>query len=222
MRTTFLVSASAIALIAGGNLALAQGMKNEGAAQPAPSAIQSAPAEKIAPAPKSETTGQGAPARMEQERPQGAQAPAARDGQKSNGMKAGDTKASDKPAVDNKSSASGKTETKTDTKSSASGKAESNDATTGQGAAATSANLTTEQRTKIKTTIKQTNVRPVTNVNFNISVGTVVPRTIELHPLPATIVEVYPAWRGYRFVLVADEIIIIEPGSYRIVAVIDA
>jgi len=33
---------------------------------------------------------------------------------------------------------------------------------------------------------------------------------------------VYPQWRGYRFVLVGDEIIIIEPGSYRIVAVIDA
>ncbi|MBV6486526.1 MAG: hypothetical protein GHHEDOFH_00460 [Pseudorhodoplanes sp.] len=93
-------------------------------------------------------------------------------------------------------------------------------ATTGQGAAGTSASLTQEQRTKISTTIKRTNVKPVTNVNFNVTVGAVVPRTVELHPLPATVIEVYPQWRGYRFVLVSDEIIIIEPSSYKIVAVI--
>jgi hypothetical protein len=65
-------------------------------------------------------------------------------------------------------------------------------------------------------------VKRETNVNFNIAVGTTVPRTVTLHALPPTVVEVYPQWRGYRFVLVEDEIIIIEPGSYRIVAVIDA
>ena len=210
MRKSLLISASAIALIAGGNLAIAQSMNRE-APSPAPKAQQSAPAEKMAPgtngareqqrAPDSGTTGQGAPSRMEQERPQGTQAPAGRQdrqgqdrqGQDQQRLKSGDPKP---PGRD----------------------------TTGQGAAgsAGAANLTSEQRTRISTTIKQTNVRPVTNVNFNVSVGTVVPRTIELHPLPPTIVEVYPAWRGYRFVLVGDEIIIIEPGSYRIVAVIDA
>jgi hypothetical protein len=96
-------------------------------------------------------------------------------------------------------------------------------ATTGQGAAGSGgASLTTEQRTKISTTIRQSNVQPVRNVNFNISVGTVVPRTVTLHALPATVIEVYPQWRGYRFILVEDEIIIIEPSSYKIVAVIEA
>jgi hypothetical protein len=97
------------------------------------------------------------------------------------------------------------------------------DATTGQGAAGSgNASLTSEQRSKISTNIRRTNVKRETNVNFNISVGTTVPRTVTLHPLPPTVIEVYPQWRGYRFVLVEDEIIIIEPGSYRIVAVIDA
>ena len=106
----------------------------------------------------------------------------------------------------------------TDTKSDRKG-----DATTGQGAAGSgSASLTSEQRSKISTNIRQTNVKRETNVNFNISVGTTVPRTVTLHALPPTVVEVYPQWRGYRFVLVEDEIIIIEPSSYRIVAVIDA
>jgi len=97
-------------------------------------------------------------------------------------------------------------------------------ATTGQGAAGSSgsANLTSEQRTKISSTIRQSNVKRETNVDFNVSVGTVVPRTIALHALPPTVVEVYPQWRGYQFVLVGDEIVIVEPGSLRIVAVIDA
>jgi len=108
--------------------------------------------------------------------------------------------------------------TATDTKSDKKG-----GATTGQGAAGSgSASLTSEQRSKISTNIRKTNVKRETNVNFNISVGTVIPRTVTLHALPPTVIEVYPQWRGYRFVLVEDEIIIIEPGSYRIVAVIDA
>ena len=95
--------------------------------------------------------------------------------------------------------------------------------TTGQGAAGSSgASLTTEQRTKITTNIRQSNVRPLTNVNFNVSVGTVVPRSVTLHPLPAAVIEVYPDWRPYRFVLVGDDILVIDPATHRIVAVLDA
>jgi hypothetical protein len=222
MRKTLLASTSAIALLVGTSLALAQGAGRE-APSPAPGAQQSAPAEKIAPgaggsmqqrAPESGTTGQGSP-RMEQDRPQGAQAPSGTQGQ--DRMKSGDPKSpgSTPAARDSKS------KDKPSTSSQAPAREQN---TTGQGAAGASgaANLTSEQRTKISTTIKQTNVRPVTNVNFNVSVGTVVPRSVTLHALPPTIVEVYPAWRGYRFVLVADEIVIIEPSTYRIVAVIDA
>lgn len=216
MRKTFLASASAIALIAGGTLALAQGAGRE-APSPAPGAQQSAPAEKMAPgngaqqqrAPESGTTGQGSPQRMDQDSPKGSQSPSGtREGQdrmKSGDPKASGTKSDDKPSTKGAKDQGAKEK-----------------ATTGQGAAATGANLTSEQRTKISTSIKKVNVRPVTNVNFNVSVGTVVPRTVELHPLPATIIEVYPAWRGYRFMLVGDEIIIIEPSSYKIIAVIDA
>jgi hypothetical protein len=43
---------------------------------------------------------------------------------------------------------------------------------------------------------------------------------VRFYPLPATVVEVYPAWRGYLFILVGNDIVIIEPRSHRIVAVI--
>jgi len=87
----------------------------------------------------------------------------------------------------------------------------------GRGAAA----LTPEQRTKIRTTILRERVAPVTNVNFNINVGVVVPRTVEVHPLPAEIVEIEPVWRGYMFFLVGDEIVIVDP-SMRIVSMLPA
>ena len=117
-------------------------------------------------------------------------------------------------------------DTKSDRKSSDT-KADRNerrDRTTGQGAAGSSgrASLSSEQRTRITTTIRQSNVRPIRNVNFNISVGTRVPRSVTLHRLPPTVIEVYPAWREYQFILVGDEILIIDPDTYEIVAVIDA
>jgi hypothetical protein len=82
--------------------------------------------------------------------------------------------------------------------------------------------MTSEQRTKITTVIKQQKVQSVTNVNFSVSVGTRVPRDVGFHPLPAEIVTVYPDWRGYDFILVRDQIVVIDPSTYEIVAVIDA
>ena len=55
--------------------------------------------------------------------------------------------------------------------------------TTGQAGAG--AKLSTEQRTRITTVIREQHVAPVNNVNFSISVGTRVPREVSFHPLPA-------------------------------------
>ena len=58
-------------------------------------------------------------------------------------------------------------------------------------------------------------------INFNISVGTVVPRTgVRFVTVPDTIVRIHPAWRGYSYFIVDDEIIIVEPSTFKIVAVL--
>jgi hypothetical protein len=100
--------------------------------------------------------------------------------------------------------------------------------TTGQGAAGStqaggSVNLTSEQKTKIRTSVIQSSSAPKierSKVNFNISVGTVVPRTINLVAVPPTLVEIHPAWRGYRYFIVDEEIIIVEPSTFKIIAVV--
>ena len=100
------------------------------------------------------------------------------------------------------------------------GAADSRTQTTGQAGAG--AKLSTEQRTKITTVIKEQHVQPVTNVNFSISVGTRVPRSgVTFHPLPAEIVPIYPQWRGYEYILVRDQILVIDPRTGEIVDVID-
>jgi len=90
------------------------------------------------------------------------------------------------------------------------------------GQAGAGAKLSGEQRTKITTVIREQHVAPVTNVNFSISVGTRVPRDVAFHPLPEEIVTIYPDWRGYEFVLVNGQILVINPQSFEIVAVLDA
>jgi hypothetical protein len=70
--------------------------------------------------------------------------------------------------------------------------------------------------------VARLNVQPLTRVNFSVSVGTVIPRDVRLQPLPADVVEIVPQYRGYDFVLVKDEIVIVEPSSTKIVAVLPA
>jgi hypothetical protein len=90
------------------------------------------------------------------------------------------------------------------------------------GQAGAGAKLSTEQRTKITTVIRDQHVSPVTNVNFAISIGTRVPREVGFHPLPTEIVTYYPDWRGYEFFLVRDQIVVVDPRTLEIVAVLDA
>jgi Protein of unknown function (DUF1236) len=59
----------------------------------------------------------------------------------------------------------------------------------------------------------------LTNVNFSLSVGTAVPRDVRLQTLPADVVEAVPQYRGYSFFVVRDEIVIVEPSTYKIVTV---
>ena len=71
------------------------------------------------------------------------------------------------------------------------------------------------------TAFARLDVRPLDRVDFSISVGTVIPTHVHLRPLPSTIVEIVPRYRGYDFFVVKDEIVIVEPRSHKIVDVIE-
>ena len=102
---------------------------------------------------------------------------------------------------------------------------EENRATTGQGAAGTraSVNLTPENRTRIhEVIIQERNAPRVSSPNFSVSVGVRVPRTVRFAALPRTIVEIEPAWRGFKYFMIGDQIVIVDPRSMQIVAIVEA
>jgi len=43
---------------------------------------------------------------------------------------------------------------------------------------------------------------------------------VRFAPLPASIVEIHPAWRGYDYFVYNEEVIIIEPRSHKIIEII--
>jgi len=81
--------------------------------------------------------------------------------------------------------------------------------------------LNTEQKTKIReTVINASNAPRVTNVNFAVNVGTVVPSTVRFAPVPSMLVEINPSWRSYEYFIVSEQIIIVDPRTKRIIAVL--
>ncbi len=94
--------------------------------------------------------------------------------------------------------------------------------TTGNAATSATAAPPAEKRTQIVSAIKSEKIEETTNVNFNISVGAVVPSTVRFHPLPARIVEIYPEWRGYDVIFVHGQYIIVRPQTHEIVYIIES
>jgi hypothetical protein len=134
-----------------------------------------------------------------------------------------DTKATGEMKADGKSKASDSTtpaskDIKTPT---AETKSPSDSKTTGNAATSATVAPPAEKRTQITSAIKQEKVEEVTNVNFNLSLGTMVPAGVRYHPLPSRIVEIYPEWRGYDFILVHGRYIILRPQTHEIVYIIE-
>jgi len=90
------------------------------------------------------------------------------------------------------------------------------------GGAGAPAALAAEQHTKIWSTLRGEKAERLTNVEFSTRVGGVVPATVHLYRLPVSIVEYVPQYRDYEYILVGDEILIVDPRTLRIVAVIAA
>jgi hypothetical protein len=103
------------------------------------------------------------------------------------------------------------------------------DGTTEQGQAGAtggrggSVQLSEQQRSKIKTIVTEGHApRFSGNVNFDVKVGTKIPRSVHIVALPDDIVRLVPEYRGYDYILVRDEILIVDPKTLEIVAVIPA
>ncbi|HET9685647.1 MAG TPA: DUF1236 domain-containing protein [Pseudolabrys sp.] len=217
MRKAKLLSTVAAALLLTAGAASAQMTKET--PERAPAAQQNAPAEKMAPSLKDQqkspqTTGQATP----DSKSTTGQAPKSDADQKAQAPARSMDKDSKPGAATGKSDANGAS--KTEQKAQSPSGTEQNRTTTGQGAAG-SAKLTTEQRTKISSVIKSQKVESV-RLNVSVSVGTRIPADVRLHSLPQEVIVIYPEWRGYDYILVGDQIVIVNPRTHEIVAIVEA
>ena len=57
---------------------------------------------------------------------------------------------------------------------------------------------------------------------MSVRVGVRIPASVHFYPLPVEVVDLYPAWRGYDYILVGEEIVIVNPRSHEIVAIVEA
>jgi hypothetical protein len=90
-----------------------------------------------------------------------------------------------------------------------------------KGSRGATAQVSQDQRTKIRGIIgHNSSARVTTNVNFNVTVGTRVPSDVQVVVLPEDVVEIVPQYQGFDYVIVGDNILIIDPNTMEIVDII--
>jgi hypothetical protein len=199
-RNTLLVTVATAALMLGAGLASAQDTKENREAPAAAAHDQNVPAEKM---------GQQPGSLPQKTPPPTAQAP----------MKEKPTAQVQQPAVSNpETTAHGSAGQASESPNPhMAPSAAKDEAKSGPPAA-----LSTEQHAKIRDTLRDGKAERLTNVHFSTTVGEVIPETVHLYSLPVSIVEYAPQYRDYEYILVGDEILIVDPRTLRIVAVIAA
>jgi hypothetical protein len=62
---------------------------------------------------------------------------------------------------------------------------------------------------------------PHENVNIDVHVGAEIPTgRVHFRPVPASIVSISPEFRGYDYVVIEDDVVIVQPRTHKVVAII--
>ena len=85
----------------------------------------------------------------------------------------------------------------------------------------TSVQLSSEQKSTIRASVLTANAPRIGKKNFVQHLGSVVPRNVRLGAMPNTLVEVHPGLRGYLYFVAGDGIVVVEPGTKKIIALIE-
>jgi hypothetical protein len=84
----------------------------------------------------------------------------------------------------------------------------------------TNIRLTTVQRTRIKDVVVRAHGPRLTHVTFRVGVGARIPHGVRIAVLPPEIVTIAPQWAGYSYFEYGDQIVIVDPASFAIVAML--
>ncbi len=83
------------------------------------------------------------------------------------------------------------------------------------------ANISTEQKTRVKSVFSGHLVAPARDINVAVSVGVVVPRSVHFYPVPEDVVTIVPDYRGYEYFMIDDsQLAIVDPNTLEVVDII--
>jgi hypothetical protein len=82
--------------------------------------------------------------------------------------------------------------------------------------------LSGDQRTRVQTVFKAHRGSARSDLHVDARIGLAVPRTVTLVEMPEDVVVLVPEWRQYRYILIGDEICIVDPDTFEIIDVIAA
>jgi hypothetical protein len=242
MKNTFLITASVAALVAAIGLASAQGLNERRDAPAAAPSEQKAPEgqkgqekstlpqknEKMKPAPTAQAPETAKPAPTAQAPEKAKPVPTAQVPEKAKPVPTAQAQEKEKAKPAPTAQAPGKTTDDHQTVGQSPSQSVAPDAAARKGSAQkgqdsfAAAPMSAEQNVKFRESLKGEKAERLTNVRFSISIGDEIPRSVHFYRLPARIVEYAPQYRDFDYILVGDDILIVDPRTHRIVAVISA
>jgi hypothetical protein len=84
-------------------------------------------------------------------------------------------------------------------------------------ASETAQQIPAAKQDKIREAVRKENVENISHVDFALNVGVIVPQRYQFHPLPSELIAEVPEYRGYDYLVINDEIVIVQPESHKIV-----
>jgi hypothetical protein len=80
--------------------------------------------------------------------------------------------------------------------------------------------LAPDQKTRLHAIVAGGNLYRVDHVNFAPSVGTRIPHTMRIYGVPQAIVDIVPQYRGFDYIVVKKDLLIIDPRTLEILYVL--
>ena len=81
--------------------------------------------------------------------------------------------------------------------------------------------LSPAQKQTIYTSISNQKQKETAPPTFLATIGAVVPTSIELQPLPKTIVELIPDLRDMEYAMVANQVLLVDPKNKQVIEIIN-
>jgi hypothetical protein len=85
---------------------------------------------------------------------------------------------------------------------------------------ATPLKLTDSQREQVRSYFSGKNVERLQSVGFSLAIGAAVPQQVQLQKLPPEVSSVIGGYQSDDYVLVGDQLVIVDSGARRVVAIV--